>query len=94
MAQSQVTSNLRVRRSFGKIKKIIDIPNLIEIQKRSYDEFLQHGVSSDERQEVGFRQSSSRFFRSRTSTRPRRWSSSAMSSVNPSTMSKSAINVG
>ncbi|MBV8138939.1 MAG: DNA-directed RNA polymerase subunit beta [Deltaproteobacteria bacterium] len=53
MALSQITSNLRVRRSFGKIKKIIDIPNLIEIQKRSYDEFLQHGVSSDDRQEVG-----------------------------------------
>ena len=28
---------------FGKIKKIIDIPNLIEIQKRSYEEFLQAG---------------------------------------------------
>src|SRR6516164_5454682 len=53
MALSQVTSNLRVRRSFGKIRKIIDIPNLIEIQKRSYDEFLQHGVSADERCEVG-----------------------------------------
>jgi ribosomal protein L20A (L18A) len=48
MAQlSQVTSNLRLRRSFGKIKKIIDIPNLIEIQKRSYEEFLQAGVSAD-----------------------------------------------
>src|SRR5215472_9627585 len=56
MALSQVTSNLRVRRSFGKIKKIIDIPNLIEIQKRSYDEFLQHGVSADERQEVGLQE--------------------------------------
>ena len=45
MAQlSQVTSNLRLRRSFGKIKKIIDIPNLIEIQKRSYEEFLQADV--------------------------------------------------
>src|SRR5437899_5651806 len=53
MAQTQVTSNLRVRRSFGKIKKIIDIPNLIEIQKRSYDEFLQHGVTVEQRQEVG-----------------------------------------
>jgi DNA-directed RNA polymerase subunit beta len=51
--QSQVTSNLRVRRSFGKIKKIIDIPNLIEIQKRSYDEFLQHGVSVEQRQDTG-----------------------------------------
>jgi DNA-directed RNA polymerase subunit beta len=51
--QAQVTSNLRVRRSFGKIKKIIDIPNLIEIQKRSYDEFLQHGVSVEQRQDTG-----------------------------------------
>ena len=30
---------------FGKIKKIIEIPNLIEIQKRSYEEFLQAGRS-------------------------------------------------
>ncbi|WP_425155982.1 DNA-directed RNA polymerase subunit beta, partial [Candidatus Binatus sp.] len=44
-------SNLRVRRSFGKIKKIIEIPNLIEIQKRSYDEFLQAGVSVEDRKD-------------------------------------------
>jgi DNA-directed RNA polymerase subunit beta len=54
MAQlSQVTSNLRLRRSFGKIKKIIDIPNLIEIQKRSYEEFLQAGVAADQRTDTG-----------------------------------------
>ena len=54
MAQlSQVTSNLRLRRSFGKIKKIIDIPNLIEIQKRSYEEFLQADVPSDQRTDTG-----------------------------------------
>ncbi len=46
MAQVHVTSNLRIRRSFGKIKKIIEIPNLIKIQKRSYDDFLQVGVST------------------------------------------------
>ncbi len=51
--QSQVTTNLRLRRSFGKIKKIIDIPNLIEIQKRSYDEFLQADTTSDERTDAG-----------------------------------------
>jgi len=51
--QSQVTTNLRLRRSFGKIKKIIDIPNLIEIQKRSYDEFLQADGSADERSDAG-----------------------------------------
>ena len=53
MAQVHVTSNLRIRRSFGKIKKIIEIPNLIEIQKRSYDDFLQVGVSTDDRADVG-----------------------------------------
>jgi len=53
MAQVHVTSNLRIRRSFGKIKKIIEIPNLIEIQKRSYDDFLQVGVSTEERADVG-----------------------------------------
>ena len=52
MLQTQ-SSNLRLRRSFGKIKKIIDIPNLIEIQKRSYDEFLQAGVSAEQRTDTG-----------------------------------------
>jgi DNA-directed RNA polymerase subunit beta len=51
--QSQVTSNFRLRRSFGKIKKIIDIPNLIEIQKRSYEEFLQADVAVEQRTDSG-----------------------------------------
>ena len=45
--RSQVPNNLRFRRSFGRIKKIIDIPNLIDIQKRSYDEFLQKDVPAE-----------------------------------------------
>src|SRR6266446_1624526 len=53
MAQVHVTSNLRIRRSFGKIKKIIEIPNLIEIQKRSYDDFLQSDVTSENRADTG-----------------------------------------
>src|SRR6185437_4518700 len=53
MAQSQVTNNFRFRRSFGKIKRIIEIPNLIEIQKRSYDEFLQAGVAAEDRTDTG-----------------------------------------
>ncbi len=51
--QSQVATNLRLRRSFGKIKKIIDIPNLIEIQKRSYDEFLQVSATAEQRTDIG-----------------------------------------
>ena len=44
---------VRLRRNFGKIRKIIDIPNLIEIQRRSYDEFLQLDVLAGERRDVG-----------------------------------------
>src|SRR5215813_1641954 len=50
---SRIAHNVRFRRNFGKIKKIIDIPNLIEIQKRSYEEFLQLGIASHERREMG-----------------------------------------
>jgi DNA-directed RNA polymerase subunit beta len=49
----QVAHNLRFRRSFGRIKKIIDLPYLIEIQKNSYDVFLQKDVPSDQRQNSG-----------------------------------------
>src|SRR5216684_3254111 len=50
---SRVANNLRFRRNFGHIKKIIEIPNLIEIQKRSYDEFLQAAVPPSERRDAG-----------------------------------------
>jgi DNA-directed RNA polymerase subunit beta len=43
----------RARRSFGKIDKIIDIPNLIEIQRDSYDRFLQKDVPPDGRKDAG-----------------------------------------
>ena len=49
----QVAQNLRFRRSFGRIKKIIDLPYLIEIQKNSYDLFLQKDLAADQRQNSG-----------------------------------------
>ncbi len=49
----RVAHNLRLRRNFGKISKIVNIPNLIEIQRRSYDEFLQLGVPAGERRDSG-----------------------------------------
>ena len=45
--------NHRIRKSFGKIDKVIDIPNLIELQKRSYERFLQKNVPPEERKEIG-----------------------------------------
>src|SRR4030042_6304498 len=43
----------RIRRNFGKIGKTIDIPNLIEVQKQSYERFLQKDVPAEERKEFG-----------------------------------------
>ena len=41
---AQLADNFRPRRSFGKIRRVVDIPNLIAIQRRSYDDFLQLDV--------------------------------------------------
>ena len=43
----------RIRKNYSSIKQIIDIPNLIEIQKRSYDRFLQGNVAPKEREDIG-----------------------------------------
>ncbi|RMH42101.1 MAG: DNA-directed RNA polymerase subunit beta [Deltaproteobacteria bacterium] len=50
---SVIQNNFRVRKSFAKLSKVIDIPNLIDIQKRSYDKFLQLDVPPDQREDVG-----------------------------------------
>jgi DNA-directed RNA polymerase subunit beta len=43
------TSRKRIRKSFGKIKAAAMMPNLIEIQKLSYDQFLQLDVPEKDR---------------------------------------------
>jgi DNA-directed RNA polymerase subunit beta len=50
---SAIQTNFRVRQSFGKIDRIIDIPNLIDIQMKSYEKFLQANVAPNERQDLG-----------------------------------------
>jgi DNA-directed RNA polymerase subunit beta len=50
---SVIQNNFRVRKSFAKLKKVIDIPNLIDIQKRSYDKFLQLDIPPDKREDLG-----------------------------------------
>jgi DNA-directed RNA polymerase subunit beta len=48
-----IQNNFRVRKSFAKIQKIIDIPNLINIQKQSYEKFLQADIPPEKREDVG-----------------------------------------
>src|SRR6187399_2814887 len=48
-----IQNNFRVRKSFAKLGQVIDIPNLIDIQKRSYDKFLQTDIPADQREDIG-----------------------------------------
>ena len=46
MASPVIQNNFRARKTFAKIAKIIDIPNLIDIQKQSYEKFLQKDIAA------------------------------------------------
>src|SRR6478736_4838535 len=50
---SKVQSNFRHRMNLGRVESIVEIPNLIDIQKSSYDKFLQSDSSPRERKEMG-----------------------------------------
>lgn len=43
----------RYRKNFSKIKEVLEISNLIDIQKRSYEQFLQAHVDPEKREPVG-----------------------------------------
>ncbi len=43
----------RERLSFAKIPEIMDLPDLIEVQKSSYEEFLQRNIPPEERKDKG-----------------------------------------
>jgi DNA-directed RNA polymerase subunit beta len=50
------TGKKRIRKSFGRVPEVAPMPNLIEVQKSSYDHFLQMGVRPEERSEVGLQE--------------------------------------
>jgi DNA-directed RNA polymerase subunit beta len=50
---AQIQNNFRMRRNFGKLRPVVDIPNLIEIQKASYEKFLQWDKLPFERENYG-----------------------------------------
>jgi len=51
MAETKSTS--RERTNFSKIRTAIQIPNLIEVQKKSYERFLQMNMLPEEREDTG-----------------------------------------
>lgn len=46
-------ANRRLRKNFGSMHKIVDIPDLIGMQRESYERFLQMNVQPDNRTETG-----------------------------------------
>lgn len=52
MAQS-FTGKKRIRKSFGRIPEAVQMPNLIEVQRSSYEQFLQREVRPGQRRDEG-----------------------------------------
>src|SRR5579883_2398129 len=50
------TGRKRIRKSFGRIPEVAPMPNLIEVQKSSYDHFLQMDVPPEQRGSVGLQE--------------------------------------
>ncbi len=50
---SLIQSNFRHRTNLGRVKTAVEIPNLIDIQKTSYDKFLQSDLASKDRKDIG-----------------------------------------
>ena len=54
MTEIQFSENApRVRKNFSKIPGILEIPNLIEIQKQSFERFLQTQIEPEKRENAG-----------------------------------------
>src|SRR3984885_6074403 len=50
------TGRKKIRRSFGRIPEVAEMPNLIEVQRLSYENFLQMHISAEKRQRVGLQE--------------------------------------
>ncbi len=50
------TGRKRVRKNFGRIEEVAKMPNLIEVQRASYDQFFKLGAREEERQASGLEQ--------------------------------------
>ena len=46
-------ANRRIRKNFGKIRKIVAIPDLIGVQRESFERFLQMDVAPEKRKDIG-----------------------------------------
>ncbi|MGH7067442.1 MAG: hypothetical protein ACREEU_06615, partial [Acetobacteraceae bacterium] len=50
------TSKKRIRRTFGRIPEVAPMPNLIDVQRASYEAFLQMHVRPGSRAQAGLQE--------------------------------------
>ncbi len=49
----EVIESYKLRKSFSKIPSVLSIPNLLEVQTKSYEDFLQKDIKPEERKDMG-----------------------------------------
>ena len=54
--ETSFTGRKRVRKYFGRLAATVEMPNLIEVQKTSYEHFLQHDTAVDKRTDTGLQE--------------------------------------
>ena len=85
------TGRKRIRKSFGRIPEVAPMPNLIDVQRASYEAFLQMDVAARQPHAApACRKCSSRSSRSTISPAAAGWSSSTTSSRSRNTTSRNA----
>ena len=53
---STLIGRKRVRRQFGRLMSTVPMPNLIEVQKSSYEFFLQRDIAPEDRKDAGLQE--------------------------------------
>ena len=56
LSKKSFVGRKRIRYTFGRIPEVAEMPNLIEVQRQSYDNFLQMDVPHQERQRMGLQE--------------------------------------
>ena len=62
ISKNRSVGSLRIRQNFSKIPQIVDIPNLIEMQEKSFESFMQRTVAPRHRKLEGLEEVSMIFF--------------------------------
>ena len=53
ISRSTVVDSVTLRKSFRKDKSVVSVPNLIEVQSKSFNDFVQLDYLPEERRSVG-----------------------------------------